>query len=307
VAGWTTEIDWSDVNKMVNAPTGLLLGSGGLAGCMRERLSTISSSDQSKLLDINAPNDLDTLRNNMVTCVDGIDQDLGYIQPGDNDYDWTNKSTIDRWAMAKMETELGPEPEAQSANSPVSAAWVKWWYDALNLLTRCMYPLDTAHFSVKQESALTFADAESAFNSAEWSGWSSNIPSSITAWHESVRTITYRIQRVRLRTNPSDRFSPYEYDNNYLVSAWGKIGARFVGRIYDNSDYPCSEHTFAEVFNDATVQQGEMDKDILVGDIDASTVGEPPQGEFQGWGLDYDSKRQICQFNISGGFKYVAP
>jgi hypothetical protein len=311
---WNTEIDWSNEDAMVNAPPWLLLED--LFSATAERLSTMTDTEYltfgnevnaPRIVHSSLPSDIRYLREAMVACVEGLASDLVFIKPNSGgDYNYTNEEEIPIWSMVDMETELGPEPEFYEFNAPLTAAWVKWWYDALNLLTRVMYPLATHEFAVKDESGSTFSEAQSNFNDGEWSPWT-NITSAITARHSAVQTVNYRIERIRLRTNPLNRFTPFLYTGNYLVSAWARISSRASGATYDNSDYPCNEDTYAQIFNDATVQQEEMDKDILVGDFDNATVGEPSPSERRGWSMDYDSKHQICQFDIAGGFEYVAP
>jgi len=290
VAGWTTELDWSDSAKMVNAPTGLLLGDGGLAGCMRERLSTISTLDLSKLLNINAPNDLAALRSNMVTCVDGITQYLGFVRPGDNDYDWTNEAEIDRWTMAKMETELGPEPDSGATNGPVSAEWVKWWYDALNLLTHAAYVIDSPIRYSREGSGATFSEAKDDFADSSWFQ-----ESSVLFWYAIQSAFSFRsgseysVTRERSKSHPSFSFSPGGYENNYKISAWAQFTFPSFA-VYENPDYPCNKDTYAKTLDEPIVQSGEYDTPITVGDFDTITVSDPGSaGIVRGYQINQDS------------------
>jgi len=317
MAGWSEEIEWGgtggDSAGLVNVPTGLLLGAEGLAGCARERLAPMYATNPAEdFLTPNAPTNLVQLRSYLVTCVDGVSAGTTgrkqYIRPGDNDYDWTDESDIDRWDMAKMVTELGPEPVISGeTNSPVSATWVKWWYDALNLLTRVEYGESAGGFgnserSIRTGFGLTFAEAKSSFAARSWGQWVSL--GIFEPWQlaRSTTLTPYRVSRARVRT--VSIFAPQSYLGNYTVAAWAKF-TDFAGD-YDNADYPCDEDTYASVWDDTDVQSGDYDKVIYVGDFDSITTSSPADEQRLGWTIPNVINR-ICQFDISGGFEFVAP
>jgi len=327
MAGWSEEIEWGgpgeDSAGLVNVPTGLLLGAEGLAGCARERLAPMYATNPAEdFLTPNAPTNLEQLRSYLVACVDGLfvgtTSRRQYIRPGTNDYDWTDESDIDRWDMTKMEIELGVEPVTAETNGPVSAAWVKWWYNALNLLTRVEYGrtsgvLDHGYQQSRRFGYSfqgTYAEAKADFDSDTWATWSDVLSGHFSPNHyvSAGDSDTYIINRNRYRSKLG--FKPNSYTRNYKLEAWAVLRRAEDG--YENSDYPCNEDTYANIWEDADNQSEEYDKQVLVGDFDTVTVGDPGTGKTVGWLLDPwlsggPTVSTVCQFDIEGGFEYVAP
>jgi len=325
MAGWSEEIEWGGTGEdsagLVNVPPGLLLGAEGLAGCARERLAPMYATDfiSDDFLTPNAPTNLEQLRSYLGACVDGIL--LGtlsrrqYIRPGTNDYDWTNESDIDRWDMTKMVAELGPEPVTAETNGPVSAAWVKWWYNALNLLTRVEYGRTTGVLDYGYQQSRrygyayegTYAEAKTNFNNDTWDTWNDS-GGHFSPNHDVLVNIydTYIIDRTRYRSKLG--FKPFSYTLNYNLEVWAVFRGFEDG--YENSDYPCNEDTYANIWEDTDTQSEEYNKQVVVGDFDSVTVGDPGTDKTVGWVLWGDSGptvSTVCQFDISGGFEFVAP
>jgi len=328
---WNTKIDWGNENKIVNAQTGLPLDD--LYGAASERVSTLRTPSPTDEVETNSPLTLSALRGRLVDAVNGqviiINVPLpivvarwGYIRStGDDDYDYAGETSIDYWTMAKMETELGPEPEYYASGAPLTAAWLKWWHDAMNLLTHVSYPFEspysTASFQDSERTTLGLINSTDYAavidvweNEAEWDSWTAG---SAVARHVSFRAQpfnTLAILRTRYRMDPANRFSPYAYTNNYtLMSVLGFFAPSSGGFHYENNDYSAvTEGTLGEVYSDTSIQSGVYTEDISIGDFESVTVEAPPIDTFsssQGWGAT--SYRHICRYDIEGGFEFVAP
>jgi len=327
---WNEDIDWSSENKLVNIPTGLPLDD--LYGAASERVSTLLTPSPLDEVDINSPLALSSLRDRLVDAVNGqviiinvpfpiVVARWGYIRKtSGDDYDYAGETSIDYWTMAKMVTELGPEPDYYDIGAPLTAAWLKWWYDAINLLTHVSYPFGTAYstasfqYSDRTTAGLILSSDWEAVvevweDEATWDSW--------TTGDADVRHLSFRAQpfntlsilRTRYRMDPANRFSPYAYTNNYtLMSVLGFFAAASGGFYYENNDYPTAGGTLGEVYSDTSIQSGVYTKDISIGDFESVTVTAPPTDPFsssQGWGAA--SHRQICRYDIDGGFEFVAP
>jgi len=324
MAGWSEEIEWGGTGEdsagLVNVPPGLLLGAEGLAGCARERLAPMYATNPAEdFLTPNAPTNLEQLRSYLVTCVDGVSvgsvNRSQYIRPGDNDYDWTNEADIDRWDMTKMVAELGAEPVTAETNGPVSAAWVKWWYNALNLLTRVEYGRTVGVLGTGYQQSRrygysfhgTYAEAKTNFNSDTWDTWNDSA-GHFSPDHFVLVSMydTYIVDRYRYRSKLG--FKPNSYTLNYNLEVWAVLRGAEDG--YENGDYPCNEDTYANIWEDADTQSEEYNKQVVVGDFNTVTVGDPGTGKTVGWTLWTPSGptvSTVCRFDIEDGFEFVAP
>jgi len=328
---WNEDIDWSDEDSMVNMPNGLPLSD--LYRAMNERLSTLGIAQPlSGDIDINQP--LDLMRDDLVSAVNGVVVSFhfppnppilierwGFIRKTSfGDYDYADETAIDYWDMDKMETELGPEPDYYDMGAPITAAWLIWWHDALNLLTHVSYPFEkpfaNANFQYSERStaglisSTNYQDTVDVWeNTATWDAWAEG---TVLPMHMSSLAYpfdTFLIRRVRYRMDPANRFIPYDYTNNYtLMAVLGFFPAAGNNYYYENNDYSAVlEGTFGEVYSDTSIQNGQYDTDIDIGDFGTVTVDAPPD-EFgtttQGWSaVDI---RQITQFDVDGGFSFVA-
>ena len=315
---WNTDIDWTDLNSMVNVPLWVLLED--LSNATIERLKPLGGTALTPYkpgtntpftIETVSGIDLDYLRDAMVACVNGFrgttEFRIRYLKPVSGYYDWTNESDLSRWDMTALVAELGNEPE-HGFNAPITADWAKWWYDALNLLVYCEYGEVYGRFRDSQRSSRsgtdsTFLDAKIAYGADSWGSWS-NTGGFSPLQYSRESGGTYRVGRSRYRTRDTTyfAFTPRNYTANYTVTAWAKFTAIDA---YDNTDYPCNLDTYAEVWNDTDVQSGDYDKDITVNDIGTITATEPSIDEEVGWNVNSISR--LCRFDIAGGFDYVAP
>jgi len=306
MAGWTTDIDWSNEDSIVNAPLGLVVAD--LAAATGERRAVLGVDPATARYDTNAPAALGRLRNEMVLAVGG-GASGSYVKPNSSgDYDYHNESTVPRWSMAEMAVELGrPEPEFYAPGAPPTASWVKWWYDALNLLTHAGFTLYNPQKSDRIAEGVTFPEAVTNWNGTPWSAWSGGDFTGLRAEHRNpvYYPEPYKITRWRMRQNPAYPFSPGIYTKNYiLLAVWAQI-TFYPAFTYVNNDYPCDRSKYAQVWSDTSVQSGEYDKTITIGDIDSVTVTAPADNSMSGW--LQDGYFPLCQFDIEGGFEYVAP
>jgi len=214
---------------------------------------------------------------------------------------------VTHWSMAEVEAELGlPEPEYYATGAPLTASWVKWWHDALNLLTHARFTLNTFQMSFREGEGVTFSDAEGDWLANDWSALGGFPTANLFADHRQGFPKPYLIRRQRLTANPADPFSPGSYANNYTLSAWSQFTMPNIF-TYENNDYPCDRSTYAKIFADTSVQSGEYDKQITVGDFSTVTGSSPADNSRIGWVMDDAAFFLLCQCNIEGGFEYVAP
>ncbi len=178
---WNTNIDWTDVDTLVNVSTEIL---EDFIGATTERLNALGVTISSSVA-VNAPNST-ALRGAMVDCVEGVGSTgqsrIHFVKPVGTDYSWHNQSAITHWDMTAMETTLGAEPD-HGVNAPLTASWLLWWYNALNLLTHCEYGEVFGGFvpgasqrSLRRGYAFqsTYDAAVDDFDADTWDSWGSS-------------------------------------------------------------------------------------------------------------------------------------
>lgn len=312
--GWNEDVAWGEqgvFQGLVNAPSEILLKD--LEAATNERLPGLGLAPIESIKK-NKPVNVVGLRNAMVDVLTSPFPGLFgryYVKPNPSgEFSWLNESEIVPWSLAEMEAELEkPEPEYYETGSSLSAEWVKWWYDALNLVTHGYYGEGPLSGSKRDVFGSTFSEAVDNFNSStSWDTSNTNFNS------HSVRTTSsggafidrFYTQQLVLLYPGRDPSSPGGgYQGDYTVSVWAKFTKLREDHKYDNADFPCTVDTFNQVFGDSTVQNGEYDRNIIWGNIETSSVSDPGLNETGGWFAVEVSP--ILKFDIEGGFKYIAP
>jgi len=309
--GWTTEVTWTDLSTMYNAPPGLLLSD--LLAAAEERWNVFNDTPLDKSdVGENAPLNIIAYRNIFVSVVNGYDpinksQIRRFVRPVNGvGYDWTNEPDMLYWDMTSMVTHLGVEP-GYGYNAPLTAEWCQWWYNALNNLVQMeygpVYLMSAASVFTSRKSfigaAADFDDAKAQWVAALWSTPSVMFSSTISQQVLKTAAGNWLIRRYRSITDQATtQWKPHLYTGNYTVNAWSRFGPY---GIYDNVDFPCAEDTFAMIWDDASTQSGVYGNDIAWGYFDDITTDEPEAGTTRGWSTNVNTATHQCRF----GFDFI--
>jgi len=321
MAGWnTTDFNWETLSTFYNAPLGMLLND--LLAAATERWNVFNDTELNHpSIGDNGPRNINAYSSVFFSVLLGFSN--RFIRPvaGDS-YDYTNASNVLYWDMAELVNEIGTIPDhgflssppgpafpGYHINAPVTAEWCQWWYHALNKLVRMEYRPGIMSTSLRSGKSYESSDETFAEAKASWAAepWGSSSPGSGFA-SQTAKEFTlgnYRLIRNRSITDQATgQWKPYLYTGNYTLSAWAKF-SHITGEVYDNIDYPCNKNTYAQLWNDASVQTEVYNKDFEFGYFDTITTSEPENFDNRGWSSSVP--RNHCRFDVEEGFEYVAP